>query len=105
MAFLKLALPHLLFMSGRRQPPFPNIKAKLKTTVKGDIDWTQFIHACLSQNRDGLSVKPLFPRSRLQSMAQKDALIMIPEGIDRIEAGEWIEAQVLTLDNRFSYIY
>ena len=105
MAFLQLALPHLIFMSGNRQPPFPIIKAKLKTTVKGDINWTQFIHARLGEDRDGLSVTPLLPKSRLQSMAQKDALIMIPEGIGQIEAGEWIDTQSLNPGNRFNYIY
>ncbi len=94
-AFLELALPHLLIMSGNRQPPFQEIKAKLKIAVKGDKEWTQFIPARVEKNQGYFSAKPLLPKSRLQGMAKKDGLIKIPKGIDHIEAGEIIKIKII----------
>ena len=99
MAFLQLALPGLLTMRGRLHPFFPMVKAQLSQTVRGDRDWTQFIHARLVKREDRLLVHPWRQKSRLQSMAKKEGLIIIPEGCDGFSEGEQIDVQ----ENRPSY--
>ena len=95
MAFLQLVLPALLKMKGDQPVAFPVARARLAETVRGHMDWTDFIHAHLEKNKEQLVVHPAKLKSRLQSMARKDALIMIPENRQEIAAGETIEIQIL----------
>jgi molybdopterin molybdotransferase len=101
MAFLQLALPAIMKMKGESDFSFPMVRAQLAETVGGHKDWTQFIHARLEQEKHQLIVKPAKLKSRLLSMARKDALIIIPEGWEEWIAGEIIDVQLLNPD--FSY--
>ena len=92
-AFLQLALPAILKMQGLRLPAFPTVEARLKKSVRGQSNWTQFIHAALAEEAGGLVVRKTKLRSRLQSMARKDALIVIPEGAEGLTAGALIKVQ------------
>jgi molybdopterin molybdotransferase len=95
MAFLQLVLPALLKIKGESPHPFAVARARLAETVYGKRDWTDFIHARI-ETRDGqLWVQPARLKSMLKSMAQKEALIRIPEDLDEIPAGETIEIQLL----------
>jgi len=96
MAFLQLALPGLLQIAGRRPIPFGIKKVRLASGVGGDSTWTQFYQAILE--RRGRRVVGSAPEdeSRIQSQARAEALIKVPEGVDRIEAGDMIEVQVLS---------
>jgi molybdopterin molybdotransferase len=95
MAFLQLSLPALLKMKGEAPQPFAVAQARLAETVYGKPDWSDFIHARI-ETRDGqLWVHPARLKSMLKSMAQKAALIRIPEDRDEISAGESIEVQLL----------
>ncbi|UCF57671.1 MAG: molybdopterin molybdotransferase MoeA [Deltaproteobacteria bacterium] len=95
MAFVQLALPGLLAMESYRHPLFPWVAARLGETVRGDKDWTQFVHARLVKGEDHLTVQPARQESRLQSMAKKEALIIIPEGREELACGEEIDIQLL----------
>lgn len=96
MAFLQLALPGILKMAGVRRMPFATMHARLVREVRGrDRRWTQFVHALLSRNGEELQVTPHRPASRLRSMAEVEALIKVPEGVDGIEAGSVVPVQVL----------
>lgn len=95
MAFLQIALPGLLRMMGATLPPFPLMTATLTAEVRGDDTWTQFVHALLEKDPSGWRVTPLRQKSRLQSMARKNALIMLPEGCGHLPAGASITVQVL----------
>ena len=95
MAFLQIALPALYHLAGKSPSPFGNKTTSLTETVKGDKDWTQFIYARLVDRNDQLFVEPLKNRSRLQSQANANALIKIPEGVERLEKGEQIQIQFL----------
>ena len=97
MAFLQLALPGLLAIEGYRHPPFLSVQARLTETVGGAKDWTQFVHARIELGRDAIMVHPSKQKSRLQSMARKDALIVIPEGCEVLSGGEVIQIQLLDL--------
>ena len=95
MAFLQLALPAIMKMKGETSFSFPIVRAQLSETVRGNKDWTQFIHARLNKEKNQLIVKPSKMRSRLISMARKEALIIIPEGWEKWVAGEIIDIQLL----------
>ncbi|MGD9042821.1 MAG: molybdopterin molybdotransferase MoeA [Desulfobacterales bacterium] len=96
MAFLQLTLPALMKMKGETSFSFPMVRAQLAETVAGHKDWTQFIHARLETSKSKLIVKPAKLKSRLVSMARKEALIIIPEGWEECKAGETIEIQLLS---------
>jgi molybdopterin molybdotransferase len=94
-AFLQLALPGILKMQGLPGPAFSTVEARLDGVVRGQSDWTQFIHAALTTEEGQLVVRPAKLRSRLQSMARKNALIVISEGVEELSAGARIQVQDL----------
>jgi len=96
MAFLQLAIPALLKLKGDHPVFFPIAPARLAETVKGKNDWTEFVHARLEYRQNELWVYPAMLKSTLQSMARKEALIIIPEGREKIDAGETVDIQLLT---------
>jgi molybdopterin molybdotransferase len=95
MAFLQLCLPALMKMMGLGACVFPTAAARLSEPVRGERSWTEFVHAHLEKSSTGLTATPIRLKSRLKSMAEKEALIVIPEDRDAIPAGETIEVQVL----------
>jgi len=95
MAFLQLALPGLFQIAGRSPIPFGIEKVRLASGVGGDFPWTQFYQAILERRGEEWWGVPLKMKSRIQSQALAKALIKVPEGVDRIEAGDMIEVQVL----------
>lgn len=97
MAFLQLAIPAMLKMTGGNSTLFPFASARLVKTVKGKKTWTDFVHALLESRENQLWVHPARLKSGLQSMARKEALIIIPEDRDELAAGETIAIQLLTL--------
>ncbi len=99
MAFIQLAIPALLKMAGDDPALFPFASARLAASVSGHKRWTDFIHARLENREDQLWVYPARLNSGLQSMARKEALIIIPEDRDELAAGEAIPVQLLTLSS------
>jgi molybdopterin molybdotransferase len=95
MAFLQIALPGLLQLAGRVPVPFECRKATLTKTLTGQRDWTQFFYALLKQDDQQWLVHPVETRSRLQSAANANALIKIPEGSEQLERQSRIEVHVL----------
>ncbi len=96
MAFLQLGLPALLKMRGEPPVAFSTAQAILTQTVTGKKEWTDLIHARLEKREDQLFVHPARLKSALQSMAQKEALIIIPEDREEFPAGETIDIQLLS---------
>ena len=94
-AFLQITLPGLLHLSGKPPAPLAYTRAVLTERVGGDRDWTQFVYAALEWEGGRWLVHPLTARSRLQSQADADALIRVPEGVEQVEPGTWIDVQVL----------
>lgn len=95
MAFLQLALPALVRMKGGRPPVFPPQRARLLEPVAGERGWTEFVHARVAEGPEGLGVRPARLASRLRSMAEKQALIVIPEEREALAAGETVAIQRL----------
>ena len=96
MAFLQLALPGLLQIAGRSPIPFGIKKVRLASKVGGDPTWTQFYQAILERRGKEWWGVPMQMKSRIQSQARAEALIKVPEGVDKLEAGDIIEVQVLS---------
>ncbi len=95
MAFLQLALPGLLALSGQGKTALPESTAILGETVQGQRDWTQFIWGVLEQGQHDPVFRPILSPSRLQSMAKAGAILCIPEGMSCIETGQRVTIQLL----------
>jgi len=96
MAFLQLALPGILRMSGDRRPAMQSVPAVLKEDLKSrHRDWTEFKDAVLSREFEGGYAVALHRgESRLQAIASANSLICIPEGIEILKSGEIIPVQL-----------
>ncbi|MDW7771630.1 MAG: molybdopterin molybdotransferase MoeA [Desulfobulbaceae bacterium] len=96
MGFLQIALPGLQRLAGFEKPGLPRAAMRLAEEVNGRHQhWTQFIFGELENSAELPLFHPLHSRSRLQSMAEAQAVAAIPEGITRIAAGTVISAQLL----------
>ena len=97
MAFLQLALPGILNMSGLTGSPLQTISAKLTQDVKArHRAWTEFKKVKLDCDENGdYSVAPYFETSRLKSMADSSGLIRKPEGTDLLCRGQIIDVQLM----------
>lgn len=96
MAFLQLALPGLLRLAGDSQPGLLRLPARLNQPISGQADWTQFIHGRLVERDQQLFFEPLRFTSRLQEMAQTQAIAVIPEGQEKLCEGRVVMVQKLT---------
>ena len=95
-AFLELALPALLRLCGHRDAGLRQVTARLAEPVSGQIDWTQAIFGSLQNREDGFRFQPHGrPGSRLQSMADAQALLLIPEGVAAFQAQTSVRVQLL----------
>jgi molybdopterin molybdotransferase len=95
MAFIQLALPALMKMSGFQIPGLPRQKVVLSEKIQGQSDWTQFIHGRISKSNDTPLFTPVKSPSRLQMLSSTDGVVVIPEGIETIEQGEAVQMQIL----------
>lgn len=95
MAFLQLALPGLLALAGLAPEPFERRVVRLAEAVEGLADWTQFFQARLEEHRGTTLARPLRGKSRLRAQAEAEAIIILPQGRTRIEAGESAIVQLL----------
>jgi molybdopterin molybdotransferase len=95
MAFLQLALPGLHRLSGYARLGLPTRRAKLASTVNGQQDWTQFLEGRFEETPGEIQFRPQKHRSRLQSMADCEGYLTIPEGVSFLEAGREVSVQIL----------
>lgn len=97
MALLQLALPGLLRMCGDICQPLQTVHARLTEDVQARHPaWTEFKDATLvTEGGGGYSVGLYRRRSRLKAIAGANGLICVPEGVERLSAGQSIPVQVL----------
>jgi len=97
MAFLQLALPGILRMSGDTDHPLQTVPARLTESIKSRHHaWTEFKDATLAWDSRGEYTVGLYRnRSRLQAIASASGLICVPEGTESLDRGEIVPVQVL----------
>jgi molybdopterin molybdotransferase len=96
MAFLQLALPALVKMMGGDPAVFPVVSARLTAAIRGEKNWTNFVHAHLNHDGCQTTVTPLRLESRLKSMSAKNAIVALPEETERIQEGETVPTQIVS---------
>ncbi len=96
MAFLQIALPGLLALSGHKEQGLPVINARLASELKeGDPAWTDFFFGIV-ESTEGLPIfHPMKKRTRLSLIAEATAIASIPEGEDSLPEGSVITIQLL----------
>ncbi len=95
-AFLQLTLPALLRLCGHRDAGLRQVTARLAEPVSGQVEWTQAIFGSLQNSEDGFRFQPHGrPGSRLQSMAEAQGLLLIPEGVAAFQAQASVRVQLL----------
>lgn len=95
-AFLQVALPGLCKLSGRTQVDLPRTSVRMAQKIHGrSIDWTQYVFGRLEHHETDVLFHPLRKVSRLQSMAEAEAVVSIPEGQTEIARGHKVLAQWL----------
>jgi molybdopterin molybdotransferase len=95
-AFLQIALPGLLALSGHTSPGLPRIRARLASEIReGKSDWTDFFFGVLQLDGGLSTFYPMKKRSRLSSIAEATAIVSIPEGQDCLLEGAVIDVQLL----------
>lgn len=97
MAFLQIAWPGLMRLSGHAEPGLPRTKARLAAGVaEGNVGWTDFFFGTVEETEDLPVFHPMEKRSRLDSIARATAVASIPEGRDHLAQGSVISIQLLT---------
>ena len=100
-AFIMIALPAIHQMTGAKSSPYLHLNVKLEKSVRGVLDWTQFLHCRVIQSDSETLLRPIKLKSRLSSIAESQAIIQIPEGTEEIPAGSVVSS--ICLDrNTFS---
>ncbi len=100
MAFLQLALPGLRCLGGHKPQALPVVPAVLAEEVSGQIDWTQFKMGMVKTEGEYLLFQPKPLPSRLQMLSSAEAILAIPEGVERIPAGSRVAVQVMGLPSQ-----
>ena len=73
------------------------MRARLEKPVTGQRDWTQAIFGAVQFKDEGYRfVAHRLPVSRLQSMAAAQGLLLIPEGISEMPAGDVVNIRLMS---------
>jgi molybdopterin molybdotransferase len=98
MAFLQIVLPAIRTMAGHGSTLFPTLPARTTEPIAGQAEWTTFVPAVMLHDQEGLKAHPIKTGSRLQSMARKEGIIVIPEGRTTVDPFQWVEVQLVGLE-------
>jgi molybdopterin molybdotransferase len=94
-AFLLLALPAVCATAGHKEGPFLNLTGRLDSDINGQMTWTQVVHCSLTRHEGEWLLRPIEMKRRIISMARAQAIVLIPEGVERIRRGEEVEFRLL----------
>jgi molybdopterin molybdotransferase len=86
--FVMIVLPAVFKMSGCKYLPFQSLKGVLAKEISGQKDWTNLVQCEIIKNGTDIFLNPRKMKSRLIAMATDHAIVVIPEGMEKIKAGE-----------------
>ena len=87
-AFMMIVFPAILKIAGFTHCPYLSLTGKLEKEITGQSDWTQIVQCQIVQKYPDIILRPQKLKSRLMAMSKTDAIVKIPEGVEKIEAGE-----------------
>lgn len=98
-AFEQFVRPAILKMAGRRALRRREVEATLEEGVKNRVGVRNFIRAIATEEAGGWRVRPAGSQGSgiLRSMVRANALLVVPEAVGRLEAGEKVRVQLLDL--------
>ncbi len=88
--FVMIVLPAVFKMSGCKRLPFQSLKGVLTKDISGQNDWTNLVQCAIIKNGPDITLNPRKMKSRLIAMATDHAIVVIPEGVETIKAGETV---------------
>ena len=93
-AFLELALPGLMRLSGMKDPQLPRFHVRIGEPVFGQKGWTDAVYGRLADSDGEMTFFPLRESSRLREMAVAEALLLIPEDTVGMARGDrrWVHS-------------
>jgi len=86
-AFMMIVFPAIYKIAGFKNCPYISLRGKLEKEITGQIDWTQFVQCQIIQKYPEIILRPQKLKSRLIAMSKTQAIVTIPEGTERINAG------------------
>ena len=95
-AFLLIAFPAVCRIAGDEDSPFVRFIGRLSSEITGQKTWTQVVHCVVEKQGKEFHLTPLEMKRRLLSMARAQAIVLIPEGVERIPAGSAVEFILLS---------
>jgi molybdopterin molybdotransferase len=100
-SFEQFVLPAIRKLMGRTPYARPTTTARLTRDLRSPDGRRQFARASYSQELAGPAVTPVGGHGShlIGDLAQSDALVVVPEGVGSVAAGE--QVQVLRLDEEF----
>lgn len=100
-SFEQFVLPAIRKLMGRTPYARPTTTARLTHDLRSPDGRRQFARATYSIEKDGPAVTPVGGHGShlIGDLAQSDALVVVPEGLGMVPAGE--QVQVLRLDEEF----
>jgi molybdopterin molybdotransferase len=100
-SFEQFVLPAIRKLMGRTPYARPATTARLTHDLRSPDGRRQFARASYSLEQDGPTVTPVGGHGShlIGDLAQSDALVVVPEGVSTVPAGE--QVQVLRLDEEF----
>lgn len=96
-SFENFVRPLLRRLEGDTRPERPRVRALLADPVRGPKDRRHFARVRLTWRPEGFVAEEVHPHGsgNLRSMANANALAVVPEGVERIERGETVEVMML----------
>jgi molybdopterin molybdotransferase len=98
MAFLQIVLPAIRTMAGHGSILFPTLMARTTEPIAGQDEWTTFVPAAILHDKEGFKAHPLKTGSRLQSMARKEGIIVVPEGQKSADRSQTVQVQLVGME-------
>jgi molybdopterin biosynthesis enzyme len=77
-------------MSGFSDSPHLILYGTLEKSIYGQTRWTDLVQCDVIKNNAAILLRPQKLESRLWAMALQPALVVIPEGVEKIDAGETV---------------